>query len=55
MKGVAEAILKLDPELEGNALLFPPEDVVPRLHPQPQYDEATEAKVNEPYSDLSGT
>jgi spermidine/putrescine transport system substrate-binding protein len=54
VKGVDEAILKLDPELEGNELLFPPADVVPRLHEQPQYDEATEAKVNELFADLAG-
>jgi spermidine/putrescine transport system substrate-binding protein len=54
VKGVGEAILKLDPELEGNELLFPPADVVARLHSQPNYDEATEAKVNELYADLAG-
>jgi len=55
VKGVDTAILKLDPELEGNPLLFPPADVVARFHGQPEYDEATEAKVNELYADLSGT
>ena len=54
VKGVAEAILKLDPELKGNELLFPPADVVARFHSQPNYDEATEAKVNELYADLAG-
>jgi spermidine/putrescine transport system substrate-binding protein len=53
VKGVGEAILKLDPELEGNELLFPPADVVARLHSQPNYDEATEAKVNELFADLA--
>ena len=55
VKGVETAILKLDPELEGNPLLFPPADVVARFHGQPEYDEATEAKVNEYYADLSGS
>ena len=54
VKGVAEAILELDPELEGNELLFPPADVVSRLHSQPNYDEATETKVNELFADLAG-
>ena len=54
VKGVDTAILKLDPELEGNELLFPPADVVSRLHGQPEYDDATEAKVNELFADLSG-
>ena len=54
VKGVETAILKLDPELEGNELLFPPDDVVAKQAEQPQYDEATEAKVNELFADLSG-
>ena len=54
VKGVEEAILELDPELEGNELLFPPADVLARMHEQPQYDEATEAKVNERFAELSG-
>jgi len=55
VKGVDTAILELDPELEGNELLFPPADVVARFHGQPEYDDATEAKVNEYYADLSGS
>jgi spermidine/putrescine transport system substrate-binding protein len=54
VKGVEEAILKLDPELKGNPLLFPPPEVVAKQHEQPNYDEATEAKVNELFADLSG-
>lgn len=54
VKGVDTAILELDAELEGNELLFPPADVVGRLHGQPEYDEATEAKVNELFAELSG-
>jgi spermidine/putrescine transport system substrate-binding protein len=54
VKGVAEAILAIDPELEGNELLFPPADVVAKQHPQPDWDEATETGVNELFSDLTG-
>ena len=54
VKGVDAAILELDPELEGNELLFPPADVVARFHGQPNYDDATEARVNELYADLAG-
>lgn len=54
VKGVEEAILELDPDLAGNELLFPPADVQARMHEQPQYDEATEAKVNERFAELSG-
>jgi spermidine/putrescine transport system substrate-binding protein len=54
VKGVDEAILELDDTLEGNELLFPPEAVVAKQHPQPTWDADTEAKVNELYADLSG-
>ena len=54
VKGVAEAIKKLDPEAATNPLLFPPADVVALQIPQPTWDEATEKAVNELYADLSG-
>jgi spermidine/putrescine transport system substrate-binding protein len=54
VKGVAEAIKALDEEAATNPLLFPPADVVAKQHPQPNYDEATETKVNELYADLGG-
>ena len=54
VKGVAEAIKALDPEAATNPLLFPPADVVAKQHPQPNYDEATETKVNELYAALGG-
>ena len=55
VKGVDEAILELDPELEGNELLFPPSEVTAKQHPQPTWSDEDEAAVNELYSDLSGT
>ena len=54
VKGVDDAILELDDTLAGNELLFPPEAVVAKQHPQPTWDADTEAKVNELYADLSG-
>jgi len=54
VKGVADAIKTLDAEAATNPLLFPPADVVAKQHPQPNYDEATETKVNELYADLGG-
>jgi spermidine/putrescine transport system substrate-binding protein len=54
VKGVSEAIVSLDEEAGENPLLFPPADVVAKQHPQPNWDEATEEKVNELYADLSG-
>ena len=55
VKGCEEAVLELDPELEGNELLFPPPAVTANQHPQPNWDEEQEAAVNELYSDLAGT
>lgn len=54
VKGVEEAILELDPELEGNELLFPPNDVVEQQHEQPTWDEDTESAINELFADLTG-
>jgi spermidine/putrescine transport system substrate-binding protein len=54
VKGVAEAILELDPELEGNELLFPPSEVTAKQHPQPNWDEAAESEINDLYADLAG-
>jgi spermidine/putrescine transport system substrate-binding protein len=55
VKGVDEAILELDPELEGNELLFPPEDVTAKQHPQPTWSDEDEAAINDLYADLAGT
>ena len=54
VKGVAEAIVKLDPEAGSNPLLFPPADVTAKQHPQPNFSEADEAAVNELFADLTG-
>jgi len=54
VKGVSEAITKLDPEAGANPLLFPPAEVVAKQHPQPNWDEATEKTVNELFADLTG-
>jgi spermidine/putrescine transport system substrate-binding protein len=54
VKGVAEAITKLDPEAATNPLLFPPADVVAKQISQPNWDEETEKAINELYASLSG-
>jgi spermidine/putrescine transport system substrate-binding protein len=54
VKGVAEAITKLDPEAGSNPLLFPPADVIAKQHPLPNWTEADEAEVNELFADLTG-
>jgi spermidine/putrescine transport system substrate-binding protein len=55
VKGADVAVLELDPELEGNELLFPPAEVTDKQHPQPNWDEATETTIDELYADLAGT
>ena len=54
VKGVADAITELDPEAATNPLLFPPADVVAKQHAQPNWDEETEATINDLYADLAG-
>jgi len=54
VKGVEEAIKKLDPEAAENPLLFPPADVVAKQIPQPAWDEETEKAINELFASLSG-
>jgi spermidine/putrescine transport system substrate-binding protein len=54
VKGVEEAILQLDPELEGNELLFPPSAVTSKQHEQPNWDETTESQINDLFADLTG-
>jgi spermidine/putrescine transport system substrate-binding protein len=55
VKGADVAVLELDPELEGNELLFPTQEVTDKQHPQPNWDEATETTIDELYADLAGT
>lgn len=54
VKGVSEAIVELDPTAAENPLLFPPPDVVAKQHPQPDWDEETEAAINELFAELTG-
>jgi len=54
VEGVAEEILKLDPEAAENPLLFPPPDVVARSYSFQNLSPELEAHMNELYADLSG-
>ncbi len=55
VKGADVEIAKLDPEAAKNPLLFPPADVVAKQKNFQFLSDALEAKMNELYSDLSGT
>ncbi len=54
VKGVADAIVELDPEAATNPLLFPPADIVAKQHAQPNWSEADEAAINELFAALTG-
>jgi spermidine/putrescine transport system substrate-binding protein len=55
VKGAADAIAKLDPDAAKNPLLFPPDDIVAKQHNFQFLSDELETKMNELYSDLSGT
>ena len=55
VNGAAEEIAKLDASAAKNPLLFPPADVVAKQHNFQFLSDEVEAKMNDLYSDLSGT
>jgi len=55
VKGADEEIKKLDPEAATNPLLFPTPDVVAKQNNFEALSAEQESKMNELYSDLSGT
>jgi spermidine/putrescine transport system substrate-binding protein len=54
VKGVDEAIKALDPDAADNPLLFPPPDVVARMHPAPVWNDEDEKAINEMFAELTG-
>ncbi len=55
VKGVAEAIAKIDPDAAGNPLLFPPADVLAKQYPEAAWsDEAVQKQISDLYADLAG-
>ncbi|HEX5589400.1 MAG TPA: extracellular solute-binding protein [Candidatus Limnocylindrales bacterium] len=55
VKGVAEAIVELDPDAAENPLLFPPADVLEKQYPEPAWDdEDVESEIKDLYADLAG-
>ncbi len=55
VKGADEEIKKLDPEAASNPLLFPTPDVVAKQYNFQSLSDEQESRLNELYSDLSGT
>jgi spermidine/putrescine transport system substrate-binding protein len=54
VKGVKEVLLKKDPKLANNPLIFPPEDVAKRLHPYPALSPKDEQTMQEAMAKVTG-
>jgi spermidine/putrescine transport system substrate-binding protein len=54
VKGVKEVLLKKDPKLASNPLIFPPEDVAKRLHPYPALSPKDEQTMQEAMAKVTG-
>jgi len=54
VKGAAEVLIASDPEVAKNPLIFPPADVLARLHIFAGLDEATEKYFNEQFATVTG-
>lgn len=54
VKGVKEILLDTDPELANNPLIFPPDDVVARLHNYPALSPADETAMHERMAQVTG-
>ena len=53
VKGAAEVLLAADPEIANNPLIFPPADVLAKLHIFNGLDEATEKYFNDQFGTVS--
>ncbi len=54
VKGAAEVLLADNPEVANNPLIFPPADILARLHIFNGLDEATEKYFNDKFSTVTG-
>jgi len=54
VKGAAEVLLASDPDVANNPLIFPPPEILARLHIFNGLDEATEKYFNEQFATLTG-
>jgi len=52
--GVKEVLLKQDPKLANNPLIFPPPDIVKKLHPYPSLSSADERAMEERMAQVTG-
>jgi spermidine/putrescine transport system substrate-binding protein len=54
VKGAAEVLLASDPDVANNPLIFPPADILAKLHIFNGLDEATEKYFNDQFAKVSG-
>jgi spermidine/putrescine transport system substrate-binding protein len=54
VKGAAEVLVATDPDVANNPLIFPPADVLAKLHIFNGLDEATEKYFNDQFAKVSG-
>jgi spermidine/putrescine transport system substrate-binding protein len=54
VKGAAEVLVAADPEIAKNPLIFPPADILAKLHIFGGMDEATEKYYNDKFSTVTG-
>ena len=54
VKGAAEVLLAKNPDIANNPLIFPPADVLARLHIFNGLDEATEKYFNDQFATVTG-
>jgi spermidine/putrescine transport system substrate-binding protein len=54
VQGAKEVLLRTDPDLANNPLIFPPDDVRKRLHPYPALSPADERTMQQAMADVTG-
>jgi spermidine/putrescine transport system substrate-binding protein len=54
VQGAKEVLLRTDPELATNPLIFPPDEVRKRLHPYPALSPADERTMQQAMADVTG-
>jgi spermidine/putrescine transport system substrate-binding protein len=54
VKGVKEIVEKEDPKLANNPLVFPPDEILAKLHPYPALSETDERTMKEAMARVTG-
>jgi spermidine/putrescine transport system substrate-binding protein len=54
VKGAKEELEKTDPDIANNELIFPPEDILAKLHPYPSLSPADEREMQEAMARVTG-